>query len=280
MPIDKQKALNYTEEVLKALAASGQHDLVREIREAQEEQTPHLIRYLKKFITESPTMLQLKRDIKIVAGEDDPVLLQGETGTGKELLAQALHANRSGAFIPVNCAGLPEHLIESELFGHVKGAFTGANNNRTGMFEAATDGTVFLDEIGELPLMLQSKLLRAIQEKRIKPVGSNEEISINCRVICATNVRLRDQIPKYKFREDLYWRISTLEFVTLPLRERRKDIPLLVKHFDTENVIDHLDMFVSRIDPDRDLKGNVRTIQQMVRRYELLRILPDGSRLI
>jgi two-component system NtrC family response regulator len=169
-----------------------------------------------------------------VARRDSTVLLTGESGTGKELLAKALHQNSlrsSQPFITINCGAIPENLIESELFGHRKGSFTGALTDRTGKFEAANQGTVFLDEIGELPMNLQVRLLRVIQEREIDKIGYPKPIPINVRIIAATNRNLRTQIEDGQFREDLFYRLSVVTIELPPLRERRDDIPLLLQHF-------------------------------------------------
>jgi transcriptional regulator with PAS, ATPase and Fis domain len=249
-------------------------ELAEQYRAAINKHKPQLIYWLDRFITKHPDMIEMKRRIRIVAGETDPVLLLGETGTGKELLANALHASRKGRFIPVNCAGIPEHLMESELFGHIKGAFTGAACNKRGILEEAQDGSVFLDEIGELPMTLQAKLLRALQENKIRPVGANDETIINCRIISATNKNLEHLIETKKFREDLYWRISTITMKTLPLAVRRGDLPLLIEYYDTEKVIPNVEQFVQCIDNIKHLRGNVRSLQQLIRRYQLFNEFP------
>lgn len=169
-----------------------------------------------------------------VAPTRTTVLVTGESGTGKELIARAVH-NQSdradGPFVPVNCGAIPETLIESELFGHVRGAFTGAQSDKTGLFEEADGGTIFLDEIGELPMSMQVRLLRVLQERRIKPVGQSREQEIDFRMVAATNRDLKDMIGRGEFREDLYYRLNVIQLVIPPLRERREDVPLLLQHF-------------------------------------------------
>jgi len=191
-------------------------------------------RGFRGIIGRHESMLELFETIKDVAGVDIPVLLQGESGTGKELVAAAIHNESPRAnklFVPVNCAALPEGLLESELFGHVKGAFTGAIRDKKGRFELAHGGTLFLDEIGELPKMVQVKLLRVLQEGTFEPVGSEKTIKVDVRIISATNKDLRDEVKKGNFREDLYYRINVVPLRLPPLRERKDDIPLLVEHF-------------------------------------------------
>jgi transcriptional regulator with PAS, ATPase and Fis domain len=162
------------------------------------------------------------------------VLIQGESGTGKELVARAIHSrsNRAGRpFVAINCGGLPETLLESELFGHTKGAFTGAVAIKKGLFDTASGGTLFLDEIGETSPAMQVKLLRALQERRIRPLGSEEEHAVDARVLAATNQDLQEMIHEKRFREDLYYRVNVISIQMPPLRERREDIPLLVRYF-------------------------------------------------
>lgn len=182
----------------------------------------------------SPAMRSIRDRIGQIARSDATVLLTGESGTGKELLARTVHAassRGSGPFLAVNCGALPEGLLESELFGHVRGSFTGAIKDKRGLFEEAHGGTIFLDEIGELPLPLQVKLLRALQDKRTRPVGGNREVTYDARVMAATNKDLRSLIEAGRFREDLFFRINVLSIVVPPLRERTEDIPVLARVF-------------------------------------------------
>ena len=189
---------------------------------------------LEGMIGSSPPMREVYRMTRLVAASQATVLLLGETGTGKELIAKAVHRlspRATGPFIRVNCGALSESLLESELFGHVKGAFTSANENRTGRFEAAHGGTIFLDEINSTSYTLQVKLLRVLQEHEFERVGDTKTISVDCRIIAATNRDLDELVEKGKFREDLYYRLNVLPVFLPPLRERREDIPDLVRYF-------------------------------------------------
>ena len=179
-------------------------------------------------------MKALFETIRRVAPSNATILIYGESGTGKELVAKAIHQNsprRDRPFIAIDCGALPETLLESELFGHVKGAFTGAIQNKKGLFEEAEGGTLFLDEIGDASLVFQSKLLRVLQEGEARPVGGNRSIKVNVRVVAATNKPLKEAIAKKSFREDLYYRLAVMPMVIPPLRERPEDIPLLAGHF-------------------------------------------------
>ena len=190
--------------------------------------------WTRMLIGGSREMRQLHHIIRLVAGRRSTVLITGETGTGKELAARALHmgGNRSaGPLVAVNCHALPESLLESELFGHVRGAFTGAFQNRIGRFEQAQGGTLFLDEIGELPIDLQAKLLRVLQEREVQRLGSSETIKVDIRVVAATNCDLPRRIEEGKFREDLYYRLNVVPLEMPPLRNRREDVPMLAAHF-------------------------------------------------
>ena len=211
--------------------------------------------------------------VRDVADSTIPVLIQGESGTGKELIASALHNESPRAnmpFVPINCAALPESLLESELFGYVKGAFTGAVRNKKGRFELAHGGTLFLDEIGDMPPLIQAKLLRVIQDGKVEPVGSEKSISVDVRIISATNKVLKDEIKKGNFREDLYYRLNVLPINLPPLRKRKDDIPLLVEYF--LNKATKKGQKVKNVSPealacmmDYNWPGNVRELQNTIR---------------
>src|SRR5580704_9525716 len=191
---------------------------------------------LNGMIGDGPAMREVYRLTRQVAATSATVLLMGETGTGKELVARALHElspRASGPFIRVNCGALSESLLESELFGHVKGAFTSAHENRTGRFEAAHGGTIFLDEINSMSYKLQVKLLRVLQEHEFERVGDTKTIRVDCRIVAATNRDLLDEIDADRFREDLYYRLNVVPIYLPPLRDRPEDIPPLVEHFAT-----------------------------------------------
>ncbi len=187
-----------------------------------------------EIIGKSEALQEVFRIVEKVAETNASILIQGESGTGKELIARAIHFNsgRAGkAFLAVNCGALPESLLESELFGHMKGAFTGATADKKGLFRAADGGTLLLDEIGEMPQQLQVKLLRALQEQEVMPVGSSKPVKFDARIIAATNKNLETEVAENRFREDLFYRLNVIEISLPPLRARREDIPLLTKHF-------------------------------------------------
>ncbi len=190
-----------------------------------------------EIIGKSEALEKVFRVVEKVADTTAGILIQGESGTGKELVARSIHYNSRRAanpFLAVNCGALPENLLESELFGHTKGAFTGAAADKKGFFRSAEGGTLFLDEIGEMPPPLQVKLLRALQEHEVTPVGSSVPVKFDARIICATNKNLEKEVEANRFREDLYYRLNVIEINLPPLRERREDVPLLVKHFITK----------------------------------------------
>ena len=232
-----------------------------------------------QMIGESESITRIKDMIEKVAHTDARVLVTGPNGTGKELVAHWLHqkSDRSkGPMIEVNCAAIPSELIESELFGHVKGAFTSANKDRAGKFEAANKGTIFLDEIGDMSLSAQAKVLRALQENRISRVGSDKDIKIDVRVIAATNKDLKKEIEDNKFREDLYHRLAVILIEVPPLKERKEDIPLLIDYFSekiaeeqgtnkkefTDKAVDLLQSY--------DWRGNIRELRNVVERLIIL----------
>ena len=188
----------------------------------------------ENFIGSSNSIQQIFSLINRVSELNVNVLVSGESGTGKELVARAVHysgSRKDGPFIPVNCGAIPETLIESEFFGHAKGAFTGATRDKKGLFEEANGGTIFLDEIGDLPIHLQVKLLRVLEEKKVRPLGKTESVSIDVRIISATNKNLEQEIMDNKFREDLFYRLNVIKVAMPPLRERKDDIPMLALHF-------------------------------------------------
>ena len=222
----------------------------------------------------SPRMQRVYKLIQKVAQHSYPVLILGESGTGKELVARSIHFSgprKNRPFAPVDCSSLVPTLIESELFGYVKGAFTGAQHTKQGLFEAASDGTLFLDEIGDMPIDLQAKLLRALQEREIKPVGSNERIGVRARVIAATNRDLESAIRTGTFRQDLYFRLNVVQIKLPPLRERKGDIPLLVNTFlekfsDPARPINTIAEDAMRRITAYDWPGNIRELENAIER--------------
>ena len=232
-----------------------------------------------EMIGESPQILHIKELIEKVAGTDARVLITGSNGTGKELVAHWLHekSDRSKApLIEVNCAAIPSELIESELFGHVKGSFTGAQKDRAGKFEAATGGTLFLDEIGDMSLSAQAKVLRALQENKIQRVGSDRDINVNVRVLAATNKNLNNEIAAGRFREDLYHRLAVILIQVPALNDRREDIPLLVSFFSSKISKEQgtpLKTFSSgaiKLLQEYDWTGNIRELRNVVERLIIL----------
>jgi two-component system response regulator HydG len=231
------------------------------------------------IIGQSPSMRRLMEMLATIAPSEATVMVTGESGTGKELIARAIHANsprRQGPYIAVNCAALAETLLESELFGHEKGAFTGAEKRREGRFLAADKGTIFLDEIGEMPLSMQVKLLRAIQEREIQRVGGDQTLKIDVRIVAATNRNLIAEVGSGRFRQDLYYRLNVVALALPPLREREEDIPLLAAHF-LRKFVEKNDKHIKGFTPeamDRMLKhswpGNVRELENAVERAVVL----------
>jgi two-component system nitrogen regulation response regulator NtrX len=232
-----------------------------------------------EIVGDSPGIQQLKEQIKIVAPTNGWVLISGENGTGKELVARGIHRfslRAEKAFVEVNCAAIPEELIESELFGHEKGSFTGALTKRRGKFDLANEGTIFLDEIADMSLKTQAKILRILQEQKFERVGGAEMIFVDVRVIAATNRDLKEEIEKGRFREDLYYRLNVIPLAVPPLRERKSDIATLVEHFISEFCVDNhkekkrispaaMDLFLSYSWP-----GNVRELKNVVERMVIM----------
>ena len=239
-----------------------------------------------RMIGESGIMKDVFSLVKRVASSDASVLVTGESGTGKELIAKGIHFSgerRSKRFIAINCGAIPENLIESELFGHKKGAFTGAVTDKHGLFREADGGTLFLDEIGELPLLLQSKLLRALQEKTIRPVGDTHDINVDVRIVAATNRDLKAESTNGTFREDLYYRLNVVNIDVPPLRQRRGDIPLLVRHFiasmtKAKDTLPQISPDALRILTAYSFPGNIRELENIIERALVLggsAILPE-----
>jgi len=234
---------------------------------------------IEGVIGQSEAMFKVCERLRRIAPTSATVLLTGESGTGKEVAARAVHRmspRAGGPFVPVNCAAISAELIESELFGHVKGAYTGAAQSREGLFYYARGGTLFLDEISELPPAAQAKLLRVLEERRIRPVGSEQEIAVDVRVIAATNRDLKTEVAAQRFRPDLYYRLQVLDVTLPPLRERPEDIPLLVAHFMAQ-LTPNLGVPPLSLDPrtlarmaDYDWPGNVRELRNLVERSLIL----------
>lgn len=269
-----EKPLSLEKTVVTVKNAVRQRDLERVNRQLREDLAGEYV-----MVGESVAMRALRKQIEIVAPSDGRVLISGESGTGKELVARAIHARskRSGApFVELNSAAIPEELVESELFGHTKGAFSGATRSKKGKFEIADGATLFLDEIGDMSPRVQAKMLRVLEEQRFEPVGSNTPIKVDVRVISATNKPLEHLIDNGNFRHDLFYRLNVIPFQVPPLRERVEDIPLLVDHYNrkfsadygkpprliTEDAMDVLRM--------HDWPGNVRELKNTVERVVIM----------
>ena len=242
-----------------------------------------------RIVGTSPGMLQIYDMVRQVAQTRTNILITGESGTGKELIARSIHEQsdrRDQPFVVINCGGIPESLMESELFGHKKGSFTGATQDKSGLFEAADKGTIFLDEIGELSQPIQVKLLRGVQEKVFKPVGGNEDIAVDIRIVSATNKKLEDEVIAGRFREDLFYRLNVIEIRVPPLRERMGDLRALAQHF-LEKYADEMGKSVTKISSYAidmlnryDFPGNVRELENLMERSVALSntniLLPDS----
>jgi transcriptional regulator with PAS, ATPase and Fis domain len=239
------------------------------------------------LIGDHPLMQKIDVMTRRVAVTDATVLITGESGTGKELVARAIHnlgPRAAHPFVPVNCAALPEDLLESELFGHVRGAFTGAHSSRVGMFQLAEGGTILLDEVGEMPIPLQAKLLRVLQNREVRPVGSDQSLSVNVRVLASTNKDLQREVEKAAFREDLFYRLQVIPIHLPPLRARRSDIPVLVRYFLEKNnrkygrevqISEETLIYLW----EYDWPGNVRELENLLERLVVLNetnvLMPD-----
>jgi len=239
----------------------------------------------EKIVGQSEAILTVFEHARRAAAADSTVLITGESGTGKELIAEAIHQNsprREGPFVTVNMAAVPEHLTESELFGHKKGAFTGATESRVGRFETANAGTIFIDEIGDFKLESQAKLLRVLENSKVTPIGSNDDREVNVRVVAATSRDVEKMVRDGKFREDLYYRLNVINLHLPPLRERREDIPLLVAHF-TAKLCEKANKPPMKIDPQlkhaletNDWPGNIRQLKNCL---ESMIVLASGDTL-
>ena len=245
--------------------------------------------HFEMIVGNSPAMLHIYKMIRQVAPTRTNVLITGESGTGKELIARAIHQEsdrKAQPFVVINCGGIPETLLESELFGHKKGSFTGATNDKKGLFEIADKGTIFLDEIGELSMPIQVKLLRAIQERTFKAVGGNEDIVVDIRIIAATNKQLEKEVIAGNFREDLFYRLNVIEIKLPPLRERKGDLRALAQHFldkyarDMDKKITKISAYAIDLLNKYDFPGNIRELENLMERSVALSttniLLPDS----
>ncbi len=279
-PVKLEELVRVAERVIRETAL--RHEVSRLRREVHREYSFHQI------LGKSKPMQDVFDLIRRVADGPTNVLITGESGTGKELVAKAIHYNsdrRNAPFVPVNCAAIPEALLESELFGHMRGSFTDAKMDKRGLFEEAQRGTLFLDEISELPLMLQAKLLRAIQEREIRRVGATKPIAVDVRIIAATNLLLGEEVKAKRFREDLYYRLNVIEIKLPPLRERREDIPLMVEAFFKKcaetrgKSVKGVSESALALLVDYSWPGNVRELENVIERAVTLsrsdKIVPD-----
>lgn len=265
-------------------------ELQRTIRRALERQEPtEQVLKIEEIVTKSPAMHKILKTLPKIASTQANVLIMGESGTGKELIAKAIHnlsPKRDKPFVTVNCAGIPETLLESELFGYKKGAFTGATSDKMGLFKAADGGTIFLDEIGELPATLQVKLLRVVEDKSFKPIGDTKDIKVELRIISATNKELEKEVIGGKFREDLYYRLNVIPIRIPPLRDRAEDIPVLVNYFlkkysqEFGKDIRKISSSALELLTSYDFPGNVRELENIIERCVALEtsniILPES----
>lgn len=262
--------------VSKPVAINQLRDMVSSALQLRQQTDSSETRDPGLLIGDSEVMRQLRRQINKVARTRTPVLITGESGTGKERVAQLIHqasAQADGPFLPVNCGAIPNDLLESEFFGHIKGSFTGAAHDREGLFRAASGGTLFLDEVADLPLSMQVKLLRAIQERKVRPVGGDSEINIDVRLLSASHHDLDDQVEQGLFRQDLYYRLNVIKLTVPPLRERIDDLPALIEHIIGQLISKQELPSAPRIVADAmqalqeyDFPGNVRELENIVAR--------------
>jgi two-component system response regulator AtoC len=273
------------DEVVLALRKAEERELLRRENRALRDEIRKEHRF-EDILAKSPRMQEIFRTITKIAEYKTTVLVTGESGVGKELVARAIHrrsTRRGGPFVAVNCGAIPENLLESELFGHKKGAFTDAVHDRRGLFEEATEGTLFLDEIGELPLGLQVKLLRVLEDEKIRRVGDTRDTQVDVRIITATHRDLHAETKAGRFREDLFYRLNVLPIHCPPLRERRDDIPLLIDHFVAKNntrlgtSIRGLDTETRRLLYEYSWPGNVRELENTIERAM---VLSEGEQII
>ncbi len=276
------------EELKLAIANALDHRTIEHEKEILNRQLKKTLHF-EKIVGNSPPMMNVYNMIDQVAKTKTNILITGESGTGKELIAMAIHEEsdrRTEPFVVINCSGIPETLMESELFGHKKGAFTGATQDKKGLFEVADKGTIFLDEIGELSIPIQVKLLRVVQEKVFKAVGSNEDISVDIRFISATNKELEKEVIAGRFREDLFYRLNVIEIKLPPLRERKEDLRLLAQHF-LEKYTKEMGKKIAKISSyaidllnKYDFPGNIRELENLIERSVALSstniLLPDS----
>ncbi len=273
------------DEVVLALRKAEERELLRRENRALKDEIRKEHRF-EDILAKSPRMQEIFRTITKIAEYKTTVLVTGESGVGKELVARAIHrrsTRRGGPFVAVNCGAIPENLLESELFGHKKGAFTDAVHDRRGLFEEATEGTLFLDEIGELPLALQVKLLRVLEDEKIRRVGDTRDLQVDVRIITATHRDLHAETKAGRFREDLFYRLNVLPIHCPPLRERKDDIPLLIDHFVARNntrlgtSIRGLDTETRRLLYEYAWPGNVRELENTIERAM---VLSEGEQII
>lgn len=280
-PFDNEELKDTIQRALELQSIAAEKERISE--ETQE------VLHFGTIIGSSGPMRRIYTLVEQVADTKTNVLITGESGTGKELIARAIHAlsdRRERPFIPVNCGGIPENLIESELFGHLKGSFTGATHDKKGLFEEAEKGTIFLDEIGELSMGLQVKLLRVVQELKIKPVGGTREVDVDARIICATNKNLEEEVMEKRFRQDLFYRLNVIEIRVPPLRERKADLKPLAQFFlekyarEMGKNITKISSYAIDLLKNYDFPGNVRELENLIERSVALTttniILPES----